>query len=1133
MYYSLRRKWARLIGVGIVPLALLFGSWPTGAIAAETHAFDPELSLTGDCSSSSFTTVDTVLDPGLCPIPPGIVWPNPGAEHPSAAFNSPAAVATDTYGDIYVASPGPEGGLGKGGRIDVFDPKGNFITEVADDNGPGSLAIDSKGNLYVGNRFNGPNGREVILYKPTTYEPEVGKIEYEKAPVAVDNETGVGVVAGVDIGRSSDPQVADHLFVNHGNSIRVYESVAEGNDFVESFSNNPNGGATGLAVDAGRGRIYASGSGAEGIEVRAYELAPPHEIIFTIKGTSVPSGKFVSGLTSLAADEGSGHLFIYDGAILPPRIYEFATSNSDVTYLKSIEHSFQQVFGAEIGVDNGGKSPNGALNPRERYLYVPSHPGGTGHSFAFGPSGEGPPKVESTSFANVGEAEAELQASIEPFGLITHYTFQFLTQQQYEENGGSFSGIPVAGEGDIPAGSLPVDVAAAVEGLEPQTTYRFRVFAENAEGSDEAEDEFATFPAAEPSPPCPNDALRSGFSALLPDCRAYELVTPPATNARAPRGVFHAEFATREASPQGGAVSFKIEGGLIPGNEGTGSLEGDPYLSTRGESGWNTAIAGPNGAEVFGVIPGSTSPDQGYSFWNTGSNGSAVIEGKPTYYVRYPDGHSALVGRGSLAEDPRGQGQLISENGVHIIFTSGNNGPAIQLEPDAPPSGTIAVYDRTPDEVTHVVSLLPGDETPAAGQNANYQGASLDGKGVAFKIGNKLYLRFDNEETYELGENVIFAGIAEGGARAFYLEGGALWRFDATSEERTEFSSVPVTPVNVAANGTTAYFVSQSVLTGEPNPNGAVAKGGQENLYRSEEGAISLVGTVTERDVEGKFNGIEQVEGLGLWTTAVKGSLAIDPSRATPNGYALLFESRAVLDGYDPKGSAEVYRYDFEGNELDCLSCNPTLVPAASDASLQSISADKGAPDPLGSFAYVTNLRPDGRRAFFQSDEALVPSDVDGLQDVYEWEAKGTGSCGREGGCVYLISSGHSLRIDYLDAASESGDDVFVLTSDILLPRDAEETPSIYDARVEGGFPEPSPPPCEGEGCRPRVSLAPVSPNLASRASGAPGNVSTGCPKGKHKVKRNGKTVCAKKKKHKKHHRKHHKKAGKSKGGGK
>ncbi len=1121
---GLRGKWLRFVGVGIV--ALLCSGLATSASAA-SHAFNPGLSLTGDCSVSP---LDEVPDPGLCPIPPGVA----GVDHPTTPLSNPKAVTTDSYGNIYVSSPGPQGPSSfPNGKIVIFDSSGNFITEFADEAGPGALAVDSEGNLYLANRFDSFE-EGLVVYKPTgTYEPAEGKIEYGDPTVLVKEEVSGN---GLAINREND-----HLFRKRGFRIIEYKSAAEGNEEVGHFGEGlVKEEEVGIAVDAAHGRIYASTwQGVPGEitkAVRAFELAAPHNLLYTLEEADMPEGKIQSSNLSLAADEGTGHLFIYDGEGAK-KVYEFETSNSGGTFIKSIEHGFQYTARSEIGVDNGEFSPNGALNPRERYLYVPSNPGGTGHSYAFGPPSEGPPTIESASAANVGEEEAELQASIEPFGLPTDYSFEYLTRQQYEENGNSFTGAQPAGEGTIPAGNSPVDVAAAIEELEPGTAYRFRVFAENTEGSDEQEGEFATFAAAEPPPSCANDALRTGFSALLPDCRAYELVTPPDTNARAPRGLGHlgTYFATREASPGGGAVSFQIEGGIIPGSEGTGSLGGDPYLSTRSPSGWGTASAGPNGFEVSGLVPGSTSPDQGYSLWNTGGTGSAVIGGKQTFYVRYPDGHSALVGRGSLADDPRAQGGLISENGSHIIFVSGNDSPAIQLEPNAPPDGTTTVYDRTSDEVTHVISLLPGDETPAAGEKATYVGASLDGKGVAFKIGNKLYLRFDNEETYELGEGVTFAGIAEGGTKAFYLEGGKLWRFDATGEEATEFSSGPVTPVNVAADGNVAYFVSQSVLTGEPNPNGAVAQGGQENLYRSEEGAISFVATVTERDVKGESNGNEPVGGLGLWTKELsEGKLGADPSRTTPDGDALLFESRAALDGYDPQGSAEVYRYDFTNEELDCLSCNPTLAPASGDASLQSISAGLGDPEPLSSFAYVANLRPDGNRAFFQSEEALVPTDVDGLQDVYEWEAQGTGSCERASGCIYLVSSGHSLRTDYLYAASDSGDDVFFRTSDILLPRDAEETPSIYDARVEGGFPEPVEEPCQGEGCRPGVSPAPALEAPAQPAIGANDNVSAAknCPKGKHKVKRNGKTVCAKKKKHhKKHH--HKKKAGKSKGAGK
>ena len=461
----------------------------------------------------------------------------------------------------------------------------------------------------------------------------------------------------------------------------------------------------------------------------------------------------------------------------------------------------------------------------------------------------------------------------------------------------------------------------------------------------------------------------------------------------------------------------------------------------------------------------------------------------------------------------------------------------MQLEPNAAPSGTQAVYDRTIDqgtgeEETLVVSLLPGNVTPSAGQKAEYEGASLDGKGIAFSIGKKLYLRYDDEETYEIGENVAFAGVAGGGDRIFYLEGGDLLAFDVKTEQAIRFTeSGDVTPVNVAAEGTAAYFVSPSVLTGgEENPNGETAQPGEENLYLSREGAVSFVGTVTERDVEGELSESERTGGLGLWTVAVSGRLAEDPSRATPDGNALLFESRADLAGYDPEGHAEVYRYDSSGEDLECVSCNPTGAPATSDASLQSILKVLAGAEPLNSFGLVENLRADGDRAFFQSSEPLVQNDTDDLQDVYEWEAQGIGSCTRAGGCINLISSGQSHRIDYLYATSDNGEDVFFRTSDLLLSVDTEETPSIYDARVEGGFPEPTEGPCLGEGCRPAITPPPLISHSESRAQGEGNPPIKQCPKGKRKVTEKGKTRCVKKNHHK---RKHHRAGTKKMGAGK
>jgi hypothetical protein len=238
----------------------------------------------------------------------------------------------------------------------------------------------------------------------------------------------------------------------------------------------------------------------------------------------------------------------------------------------------------------------------------------------------------------------------------------------------------------------------------------------------------------------------------------------------------------------------------------------------------------------------------------------------------------------------------------------------------------------------------------------------------------------------------------------------------------------------------------------------------------------------------------------------------------------MLFESRAALAGYDPEGHAEVYRYDSTGEELDCLSCNPTLAPASGEASLQSVSRKWGTPEPTTSYVLLGNLRADGRRALFQSTEALVPDDTDQLQDIYEWEAKGVGSCAHPGGCIYLISSGRSERNDYLFAVSDSGNDVFFSTSDLLLSFDLDETPSIYDARVGGGFPEPKSVPCQELACKGPLSSPPTLPAPTTAPSGTPQSVR--CPKGERKVGKNGVTHCVKKKQHRKRHRAGAKKKG-------
>jgi hypothetical protein len=187
------------------------------------------------------------------------------------------------------------------------------------------------------------------------------------------------------------------------------------------------------------------------------------------------------------------------------------------------------------------------------------------------------------------------------------------------------------------------------------------------------------------------------------------------------------------------------------------------------------------------------------------------------------------------------------------------------------------------------------------------------------------------------------------------------------------------------------------------------------------------------------------------------------------------------------------------------------------------------------------NLSADGKRVFFDTPEALVAADTDGdegcpypdfalglsCQDVYEWEAKGSGSCSWEaqnGGCIYLISSGRSSDASYFADASASGDDVFFYTRSQLVGRDEDGFRDVYDARVGGGLAAqnqpPPPPPCGGEeSCRAGEGTAPPSGSPATAGFSGPPNPKPHRKKPKHH----------KPKKHHKH--KHHRKQAEARAG--
>jgi hypothetical protein len=611
------------------------------------------------------------------------------------------------------------------------------------------------------------------------------------------------------------------------------------------------------------------------------------------------------------------------------------------------------------------------------------------------------------------------------------------------------------------------------------------------------------------------------------------MVTPADSNGRifqtiTPWDSSYDLFSVEAVSLSGDSFLFETLGypfSTPPG--GNGQFETDAWQAARGAGGWRVARhVTPTGDEAVYPDGGGVSADHTYSFVFvprvnkdalSAGNGSLAAAGEADY-LGDPSGHFELTGVGSLGVERLAQGRYISPGGGHVIFSTGRSlrasgwcsqtdgiCPVAKLEPNAPPAGTGAVYDREADGPTHVVSLLPGNVTPAAGQEAFYQGASADGLSVAFKIGPKadsslaypLYVRAHNGEAGEETQAVSseassFGGISADGRYLYYLAGvvageeftGDIHRYDTETEtDEPVTASGDTEMVNVSADGSHVYFTSPSQL------DGGKGTAGEPNLYVWSGGLPKFVATVDKVDAD-------EAIALTNWASAVvapkispPSGPGSDPSRTTPDGKVIAFESRAQLTPYDNDGHIAIYRYDAETESIVCISCNPRQEPASEDAHLQS-RENAIAPSTL-----IHNLSADGSRVFFESSEALVAGDHDAVTDVYEWQQT------PGGGEPALISSGNAIGYatstsvapapNLLMGVSSDGNDVFFSTLSPLLPgAPVGGAPMIYDARVGGGFPAPPPPPtpCVEEGCRPPGTPAPSLGGSATAAFQGAGN---------------------------------------------
>jgi streptogramin lyase len=1022
----------------------------------------------------------------------------------------------------------PSGGIGSGAKAVAVNPANqhllvahsNLIFEYdAASNGSGLLRDDigaglklseitavgvygKNGNVYAWNNF-GANIKGVNVFDPATNE----------RLVVIDGSNAVskkpdGVIGGLGSPSIAVDQGTGHVFFSSdGSSADVYEFEASG-AYVSRFGRSANnGGLPGVAVDnsggANSGDVFVAGgiNGPPAVDAyRAVSYGEPPAVVTgavggangteaTLEGTVDPRGFALEGCQFQYVDSAS-----FESS-------EFAAA----TTVACAETPAEIGSGSEpvaVHADISGLSA--AVHYHYRLTAKNKYGLAVGEPKVFGPL-----VVTPKAASPVLYTEATLRASIDPGGLPASYRFE------YGESEGYGHSTPIT---EIPANEGPVEVSASLFGLSPQTTYHFRILANGSFSAFTGPDQTLTTSAPPGPDDCPNAQQRSGASASLPDCRAYELVTPDLNGLKpeslvGTTGEAGDSFDTWLGAPGGDSLIFDTNGSA-PGVAGNGTT--DQYRTVRGEGGWSSGLIAPSGAQMELPHLGGSSSDHRYAFWTGSSFGGSLEADSPqATYLRHPDGSFELLGQGSLGEDLAATGRWIGGDGGHVIFTT-KPGSAVQLEPNGPAAGIAAIYDRTPDGVTHVVSLLPGEVVPTS--NSKYLGVSADGSAVFFEVGGKLYERRDNAATLEVAPGgSTFAGASEDGGRAFYVrpddptsapETGNVFAFDADSGETTQLTSAGgATVVNVSADGSHVYLVSPEQLDGSQGIAGA------SNLYVWD-GAFSFIATLSAEDMKDVGSAIVT---LAAWTKAVGpdpnafiGPGAV-PARSTPDGSVFVFQSFANLTPYDSEGHSEIYRFDLADPSLVCLSCVPDGDPPSGEAELQQL----GGGSPVNAISHIPNVTADGEATFFQTTDALVSADGDNTTDVYEWRA----------GRVSLISSGKSAAPNYLYGMSADGRDVYFETNDSLLPQDQDGgDPSIYDARVKGGFSSSTAQSCLEDGCQGAPAAPPRLPAPASSSlQGPPSGVVPRCPRGKRLVRRHGRPRCVKKAGHhksKRHERK-------------
>jgi hypothetical protein len=537
-----------------------------------------------------------------------------GTDPGQFAPGGPSGVAVDlTSGDVLVVDAGHVGGDGvtPEPRVERFAADGTYVSSIAVDGVAygqlGGVAVDAAGAVYVSAFDNVAHAGTVLKYSAAgSFVHAVsiagsGTVLAAGGPVAIDPSDGTVYTL------ASDSISGAPLVDRFDGSTGAFVSSFDGTDGSSAFVC-----PSGLAVD-GNSQVYVVDQSCSnaGLVMR-YSATGTFGV--TLDAASVSAA-------AVTADPVSDEVWVagYPFSGAPPVVQGYDAGGA---------------LGQSFGPPQIGGLGSLAINGTSGAVYV-TDPANTvvQHYTTF----DGP-TVTTTAATSVGTVSATLNGTIDPDGVSSTYHFEYGFDTSYGSQ---------TAESDPLTGTGAVAATAPAAGLNPNTTYHFRIVGTNASGSITGNDQTFT---TDPAPPV-LDGSPAFASAITTSGATLNATLNPNGSATS----FHFEYGTDTTY---GTSTASTDAGAGVGDQPvtadlTGLTAGTTYhfrlVADNGTGGVQ------HGADaVFSTAPGTPPSASDVSVFGATLNGVINPHGNgATYHFDY--GTTTTYGR-STAETDSGSG---------------------------------------------------------------------------------------------------------------------------------------------------------------------------------------------------------------------------------------------------------------------------------------------------------------------------------------------------------------------------------------------------------------------------------------------------------------------------------------------